>query len=276
MEWMHAAGNTWYVDLKDALAAICIIGKKDAVMIDSGREERQELLTDLEARGLQVRAVLCTHLHRDHSANNRLLHECHGAEIYSTQAQIDDRPEEIPYPVCTLPNAEGEIVICGARFTVIPTPGHTPGQLAFVTPDGVCCVGDALMTSRRLARAKLPYLEDVDESILTMEKLRQTRYPLYLASHDGLITAEELWDTVEENIQKELDIYKQLKDLVQRPIAMDALITALMTTTGIRRSDVLQDADYRATIRRRVESLVLAGEVGEKKGILFPRPELYL
>ena len=57
---------------------------------------------------------------------------------------------------------------------------------------------------------------------------------------------------------------------------MDALITALMTTTGIRRSDVLQDADYRATIRRRVESLVRAGEVGEKKGILFPRTDLHL
>ena len=74
MEWMHAAGNTWFVDLKDALAAICLTGRGEAVLIDSGREERQELLTGLEARGLRVRAVLCTHLHRDHTANNLLLH----------------------------------------------------------------------------------------------------------------------------------------------------------------------------------------------------------
>lgn len=270
MEWMHATGNTWYVDLKDALAAICVIGRGEAVLIDSGREEREELLTDLETRGLRVRAVLCTHLHRDHTANNLLLHTRHGAPIYATQSQIDDREEVIPYPVTTVPEAGGSIRIGKAVFEMIPTPGHTPGQLAFVTPDGVCCVGDALMTLRRLGRAKLPYLEDVDESILTMEKLRATRYPLYFAAHDGLITPEELRETVEENIQKELDIYRMLKDLVHRPIAMDALITALMTSCGIRRSDVLEDVSYRLTIRRRVESLVAAGEVREKKGILFP------
>lgn len=274
MEWMHAAGNTWYVDLKDALAAICIIGEDEAVMVDSGREEREELLADLEARGLWVRAVICTHLHRDHTANNRLLHERHGAVIYATQAQIDDREEVIVFPVTTVPEERGNLTIGKARFELLPTPGHTPGQLAVVTPDGVCCVGDALLTLRRLARAKLPYLEDVDRSILTMEELRETDYPLYLASHDGLITREELWETVEQNIEKELEVYRQLKALVKKPLAMDALITAFMTSIGIRRTDVLEDASYRATIRRRVESLVRAGEVGERKGILFPRNHL--
>ena len=270
MEWMHAAGNTWFVDLKDALAAICITGSGEAVLIDSGREERQELLTGLEARGLRVRAVLCTHLHRDHTANNLLLHTRHGAEIFATQAQINDREEVIPYPITTLGEEGGSVTIGGAVFESLPTPGHTPGQLAFVTPDGVCCVGDALLTLRRLAKAKLPYLEDVDTAIATMEALRQTDYPLYLASHDGLISRQELWETVEENIEKELEVYRQLRDLVQRPMAMDALVTAFMTSIGIRRSDVLQDVSYRATIRRRVESLVRAGEVGQRGGILFP------
>ena len=270
MEWLHAAGNTWYVDLKDALAAICIIGEGEAVMVDSGREEREELIAELDRRGLRVKAVICTHLHRDHTANNVLLQRRYGAVVYGTQAQIDDREEVIAYQVTTVPESGGELTVSGKRFALLPTPGHTPGQLAVVTPDGVCCVGDALMTVRRLQRAKLPYLEDVDESILTMERLRETKYPLYLASHDGLITPEELWDTVEQNIQKELDLYRELRALVTRPIAMDALITALMVSTGIRRSDVLEDVSYRATIRRRVESLVRAGEVGQRKGILYP------
>ena len=56
-----------------ALVTVWRDGQGGAVLIDSGAERSPSLLRELERRGLRVKAVLCTHMHPDHTANNRAL-----------------------------------------------------------------------------------------------------------------------------------------------------------------------------------------------------------
>ena len=51
---------------------------------------------------------------------------------------------------------EDHIDVDGARFGVLSLPGHSAGQLGFVTPDGAAYLGDCLIDQALIDGAKLP------------------------------------------------------------------------------------------------------------------------
>jgi len=156
------------------------LSERELVLIDSGERPDEEFTAFFKDNGLSVRAVLCTHLHPDHVANNFALYEKYGCEIFLPQERFLFK-EERAYPYKTI--TAHSINICGAEIGVIRTPGHSPGHVAYVTPDGVCCVGDALISQPLLGFSKMPYLEDVEQAILSMEKLRTLPYEHYIIAH---------------------------------------------------------------------------------------------
>lgn len=270
MQWETVLGNTGYIKTIHALIPTYRLPSGELLLFDSGPQPDPKLLAELERLGLRVRAVLCTHLHIDHIANNQALVERHGAEIL---AHAEELPlllsrQEAPYPITTI--TEGPVNIGGVQVGVIPTPGHSPGHLAYVTPDGVCCIGDSMMSLRLLQHAKMPYMEDVDRSILTMEALRQTRYPFYIAAHKAVVPLAELPDLVEANIQKELDLYALLRRSITAPLPMEEAVTAYLLAAGIRAREMLEMFYVRHTAKVRLEALSKAGEFTIKEGVIAP------
>jgi glyoxylase-like metal-dependent hydrolase (beta-lactamase superfamily II) len=94
----------------------------------------------------RVRAIFCTHGHNDHiNAAAELSHMSGGAPVLLHPADEmlwdavhpDRKPDEAV--------ADGdELAVAGERLRVIHTPGHSPGGVCLVGPDGHVFGGDTL------------------------------------------------------------------------------------------------------------------------------------
>jgi glyoxylase-like metal-dependent hydrolase (beta-lactamase superfamily II) len=112
--------------------------------------------------GLPIVRILLTHAHIDHVGSLDALHEAlpnaqvaiseRDARFLTGDKSLDSSEPQVPlrggYPICrtkpTLLLHEGDRV---GSLEVIATPGHTPGQVAFLdTRDRALIVGDAFQT----------------------------------------------------------------------------------------------------------------------------------
>ena len=94
----------------------------------------------------QVRAILCTHGHNDHiNAAEALSRATGGAPVLLHPA--DEMLWDVVYPD-RKPDAAirdgDELEVAGERLRVIHTPGHSPGGVCLVGPDGHVFGGDTL------------------------------------------------------------------------------------------------------------------------------------
>ena len=271
LELKSLCGRTGYIETPGAMIPVYRLSEDEILLFDSGREPSPELMDLLEREKLRVKAVVCTHLHEDHIANNDLLVARYGARIYASALDISELQsrDSVSYRISAI---EGTDVLDleGASIRLLPLPGHTEGQLAYVTPDGVCCVGDAIMTRKPLERAKLPYMDDVDGSMVSMETLRQTDYPFYIIAHKGVIPKEELSALIDRNIQKELDLYELLRRQITEPTPMEQVITDFIRGAGVLSRKMVEEGYVRYTAKVRVLALVHAGEFLMEDGMILP------
>ena len=126
-----------------------------------------------------------------------------------------------------------------------------------------------MVSSDWLRSSRLPYFDDVDEAIATMEQLRRTRYPVYVTAHRGVTPPEELDELVEENVTKELELYDVLRSVITRPMEEEEAVTAFMVRLGLRPAAV-ESPLMRHTARVRVRALVHAGEYRMENGLVRP------
>ena len=98
----------------------------NALVVDPG--DADAVLHVLREHNLQLKQILVTHHHADHTGGVAALREACGAVVYGPAT------ERIPKPF--LPLAGGDKVkALQLEFTVIDVPGHTAGHIAFYTPD---------------------------------------------------------------------------------------------------------------------------------------------
>lgn len=273
MKWLSITNRTKYVDVHQSLVSIYYLSEKSVVLIDSGGDECPDLFSDLEQQGLTVRAVLCTHLHQDHTANLYEIIDKYKPDVFASKHELsasyyDDYYGEKPLTVIPL-DTEQEINIDGERFEILPTYGHSEGHLAFVTPDGICCLGDVLLTEDILLRSKIPYMADVNQAMISMEQVRQMNYPYYLLSHKGVVQQPLLRRLVDMNIQKELELYDVLRRQVREPIHIDKLTDKFMSAVMIQNQAIFCNKAYRQTVQSRIAGLLAAGEVEIHDGIVY-------
>lgn len=269
LKWL--LGQTGYIETPAAMIPVYRISEDELVLFDSGREPSPELMVLLEREKLRVRAVVCTHLHEDHIANNELLIERYGTQIYASVGDIGELTsrDSVPYPIHAIGDSD-VLRMEGAEIKLLSVAGHTVGQTAYVTPDGVCCVGDAIMTEKPLERAKIPYMDDVDGSIVSMEELRQTDYPFYIVAHKGVVPKEELSALIDRNIQKELDLYELLRSQITEETSLEQIITNFIRGAGVLSQKMVEESYVRHTAKVRVLALVHAGEFLMEDGIIRP------
>ena len=150
------------------------------VVIDPG-DEADRLGDELEAAGLDPKAILLTHGHIDHTNAAAALRErfkaavvCHRLDAPMVRGEqggslfgLARNPCEVDREV-----AGGEVVEAGGlRFTVLHTPGHTRGSVCYAL-DGVLFSGDTLFAGS-IGRTDLPGGSDHDMYRSLHERIAQ-------------------------------------------------------------------------------------------------------
>jgi hydroxyacylglutathione hydrolase len=117
---------------------ICESTNQSAIIDPS---EAEPVLRRVEQEGPDLRAILNTHHHRDHTGGNEGLLAARRIEVYG-HARDRDR-----IPGLTRGVEEGDIISIGALSgRVLFIPGHTTGHVAYLFDDALFC-GDTLFTA---------------------------------------------------------------------------------------------------------------------------------
>ncbi len=140
-------------------------------VIDPG-DESNTILDYLEENHLRCEAILLTHGHFDHVGAVEAVAEETGAKVYMNHR--DDVGGSDPHLPYVLPEGgtyydEGDEVEVGAlRFTVIATPGHTPGSVCLIC-------GEALFTGDTLFRGSCGRTDlpggSIDDELMSLHRL---------------------------------------------------------------------------------------------------------
>ncbi len=155
----------------------------EAAIVDPG-EEVDLFVARLKHEGWNLRAVWLTHAHVDHVAGVAALRRRLAAPIFlhpADRALYDGLPRQAamfgldatPPPPPDAELADGATVSVGScAFTVVHTPGHTPGGVCLVG-HGIAFVGDTLFAGS-IGRTDLPggdvkaLLASVHERLFTL------------------------------------------------------------------------------------------------------------
>ena len=130
---------------------------KDAMIIDPGAEP-ERILKEVKSAGLTVKTIVATHMHADHIGALAKVKQATGApfavhEAESSKDYIDGASmmlsammgrSSLGIPPVDRKLKDGDQIDIGdLRFTVLHTPGHSPGGICLSGPGVVFC-GDTL------------------------------------------------------------------------------------------------------------------------------------
>ena len=281
-EWHTIAGRTGYMVLGGILVPAYQLSDRELVLFDSALTPEPALIEFLKEKGFTVRAVLQTHLHIDHIGNNKLLQEAFGTEIYATQAEIlDTIPRFVrrlaakrgdaagfslpvfPFDFTVTPLRENarSIRIANTEFRIEDLRGHSPGHVGYGTPDGVLCLGDALLSSMMVHLSKLPYFQYPETATASMERLLPAAYEYYALAHAEVVPAADLPDLVRRNIDRQEQLSDNILDLVEEPTELEDLIDTIIYGLDIHmRTEATRRAAYHSAYRY-IKSMVKMGRL---------------
>lgn len=156
-----------------------------AVLVDAGAEG-ERLLGELEARVLELSAILQTHAHGDHIGALAEVVERTGAPVYlhpDAEPMLRDATANLSafagVPVTAdveyRPVHDGErLEVLDREVVVHHTPGHAPGSVCYhFVPDGIVFTGDALFAGS-IGRTDFPggsfetLVEGIREKLLAL------------------------------------------------------------------------------------------------------------
>ncbi len=284
LEYNRLTEKTGYIIMDRSLVVVTDISGRECILIDSGYSEAPELLDLLRSRGKRPAAVLCTHFHVDHMGNNGLLQRKAGAKIYAAALEIDvqrsryesdegssfkwmDRDkyffgESGRYKTKPVAPGQKEVRIGGRSFRVEELFGHSPAHLGFATPDGVLHVGDAIMTDRVLRHSKVPYELNITKTLDTLEKMKRLDYPLFAASHMGIIERRDIAGVIGANI----DYHLGMLDYIESSLGsvwenMDLFIREIIESRGVNIKKSSNIGWIPSAVRSYIDHLVREGRI---------------
>ena len=137
----------------------------EALIIDPG-DEAERIIELIDAARLKPKYILFTHAHYDHVCAAKELHDRYKAIFLMHEKEMDTyrmttqlciswgfAPEDFPEPEQTL--NDGDTISVGTlSFTVLHTPGHTPGSICLYG-ENMLFSGDTLFRGS-IGRTDLP------------------------------------------------------------------------------------------------------------------------
>lgn len=296
MELKQVKGNTWVVKANE-LIPIYRLPEGRCVLMDTGlRKEREELEQTLLDAGLTPAAVLCSHAHVDHCANNGYFQEKYHIPValsapeagmcssilnlkcyrllVSPDAAEQEMGDMVHSPDVVLPYRDAAVELAGAEFGIVTTPGHSSGHICMVTPDNVCYAGDAIM-SREMLNAKLPYALSIHHAMASRQKLRTLGCDAFIMAHKGVCRGDEIGELIDLNHQLILRRAEEMRALVTGPMDFSHICALVCQKYGLFTQRPRRALYYERNIRFFIEFLVDRGELGmeSRQGVAYYLPK---
>ncbi|MCF8145254.1 MAG: MBL fold metallo-hydrolase [Deltaproteobacteria bacterium] len=254
----------------------------DGVLIDPA-SDRDRLIQLREGPG--VRQIWLTHWHEDHFMHLDLFDDLplltsrpDAPPLADLDAFLDaygmEGTEEREYWRAILRDqfhyrsrkptrflGDGDIIpLKTGNVAVMATPGHTPGHLSFFfQPDGVLLLGDYDLT--RFG----PWYGDRDssiqETIASIERLRQVPAKIWLASHEKGVFEEapgDLWDDYLGVINEREN---ELVGHLQTPQTLEGIVAAWIIYGRPREPKAFFEFGERVHMKKHLEKLMREGRV---------------
>jgi cyclase len=214
-----------------------IVGPQWAVLVDTlALPEESLAIRDFVEReiGVQVRYIINTHYHADHTWGNcffpgatiiahelcrQMLEERGIPSLESARKQNPMfRQVKIVLPHFTFNDGVLTLRVGKKNLTIMPAPGHSPDGIAvLVDEDRVLFAGDAFMS--------IPYLVDGDAEDITnsIKKIGRMGLENIVQGHGDIVLRGEIDSAVKENLNYLTNIRKVAKTAARRRAAEEYL-----------------------------------------------------
>lgn len=191
------------------------------ILVDTGQPNGQnkigKLLNNKKINPKDIKLIIITHAHQDHTANVVYFKKISGAKILIHEAEKEafekgSNSPTVPYNLlgkffskiikeAKIDVTKADIIInnefsleeYGIKGKIIPTPGHTKGSLSVIVND-IIIVGDLIMGGFIKAKqAGIPFiLTNKDNIIKSLKKLISYNPQTIYAGHGGPFTKEQI------------------------------------------------------------------------------------
>ena len=274
MEIIQIKGNTFCIDTGMTYIPFYKINEKEIIMLDTGwaEGEREGIQKLLDENDYSVSGLICSHAHIDHIGNNSYLKNkyncviamaefealiCSSAvnlKVYFGNQTLSDVEQHNDHMVCEtdimIADHQDRILICGVKFRILHTPGHSPAHLCIITPDDVAYLGDCLISDEVMQSAKMPYAYILREDLKSKATLYGIRCAKYVVAHKGI------YDNITQLITDNINFYKGRAERVLAVIEGTMIMEEIMKAVIHHFHISINSSNRYAVIERMLKSNV--------------------
>lgn len=276
-ELIQLTEHDYYVDCP-AKMGLVVSDNAEAVLIDSGNDKDagKKVLRLIENNGWNLKTVLNTHSHADHTGGNRFLQEKTGCTVYASGLEAVYASNPILEPIGlyggipfksirnkflmaqeshVLPLTEETLP---QRMRIIPLPGHCFSMTGFLTADGTAFIADSVSSSETLGKYGIGYLWDPDASLASLEYLKSLKAKCFVPSHAQV--TDDIRPLADLNIQAIKTVKAKLMELCEEPLTFEVLLKKVFDEYGLQMT-AQQYVLIGSTVRSYLSSMLDHGEV---------------
>lgn len=260
MEIINIKGNTSYIK-GGTNTGIYLFEDNTALMIDPGLSglRPKRIIQMLDSYDIGLKYIINTHEHNDHYGacnqfrdhyNDLCILSSEYAKLYIEHPELFSkyimggksntfmdgklRGKSLDDVRINSTINEGLISINGEAFDVIKFPGHTPGSIGILTKDKVLFVGDLLVGPEMLEKYDFLFLFDVQDQIISLEKIKNIDYDYIVPGHSKKVISKEESYNLIENHKRSIEKYlHQIREGLSEPITLEKLLKDIIKNNNL-------------------------------------------
>lgn len=255
MELIKIKGNTYYIKAPTNVG-VYSYKNKNCMLIDTGRNNTaaRKLEEVLIAINLHVKYIVNTHSHFDHCGGNGYFKKNYtGCIVYASQKEklymenvelqanmlfssyaVKELQDEVKDLSVDYIVEYGMNKINDDKFEIMNLSGHSPESIGIITPDKVCFLGDAIFSDSILGKYSFPYLYNIEESLCTLNKIKNIESDYFVISHaEDIVTKDELEKLVHKNISNINKYLEEMLELLDKPMTKEELLENIIVLNDL-------------------------------------------
>ena len=249
-ELNHIIGNSYYIQSPSKMGLVKL-NDTDVCLIDSGNDKDagRKVRRVLQAEGWQVKAILNTHSHADHTGGNRYFQQNTGCKIFAPgiEACIANHPilepallyggapcKALRHKFLMAQESECHDITSPdfpAEIEVIPLHGHIFDMVGYRTPDDVVFLADCVSSAATLEKYKIAYLYDVQAYLDTLDYVDTLTAKLFVPSHTE--PTEDIHELTDTNRRCVSDVRDKILSICAESASFEAILQRIFTDYGL-------------------------------------------